>query len=492
MDQYEYVSMLKPVQVAKDDDDERQLSSEETTLLRSAIGGLMWTGLTRPDLLAELSTLQSVMNKACVKHLRASNALVLRAKRDIEAAVYYRPLESNSYRIVVIHDASAATSTKNYAQEGVLVVLMSDHLDVASNHIVASDEFAKYKLSGCAQLLHMQSSKAKRISYSTSHGETLAALNGLECGTLVSTRLAEATFGKVKPSIQQLLAVQERGNSWFPLDSHTDCKDFYELTTGLRSMPADKSQRLYILAHREARASGRLRWVILTPTEAMTADALTKVMSSPVLMKFLTTGFIEFFNAGHPLEMKRLPPSDDFDEDDLIAGDQVLEQKKAWFAGLPFLVFSKKLFFVATTTALVTPVTAQPNFVDVWSVYDWVLMAIALLLCTASASVAVLVDRSCCRRASTASSSSTPTSSQTTTAAEGSRPAAAPNSNNGPTTTPTEAAAASSSPPEPPTAERTRDVYIRKGGHVYHQRSCVYAQGAKRYGPCGFCLAHGH
>ena len=121
VDQYDYVSMLKPVHVDTNDDDERQLGASELTILRSAIGGLMWTGLTRPDLLAELSNLQSVMNKACVKHLRASNALVQRAKRDCEAAIHYRPLKSDSYRIVVIHDASAATASKNYAQEGVLV-----------------------------------------------------------------------------------------------------------------------------------------------------------------------------------------------------------------------------------------------------------------------------------------------------------------------------------------------------------------------------------
>ena len=47
----------------------------------------------------------------------------------------------------------------------------------------------------------------------------------------------------------------------------------------------------------------------------MTADALTKIMSSPCMMKWLTTGCIDFWNTGHPLEMKRLPPSNELDED---------------------------------------------------------------------------------------------------------------------------------------------------------------------------------
>ena len=208
------------------------------------------------------------MNRAKVKHLKDANDMVTRAQRDKEAAIYYRNLDAQHYRIACAHDASAASAAKNYAQEGVIVVLMADYLDVESNHVIATDEFADSRLSGKAQLLHMQSNKAKRVSYSTSHGETLAAINGLECATLVSSRLAEITYGECKPSINQLLAIQERGCKHFPVDTYAGAKDFWELSTGQKSLPQDKSQRLYILAHREARASGRIRWVILTQLSA--------------------------------------------------------------------------------------------------------------------------------------------------------------------------------------------------------------------------------
>ncbi|CAE7272753.1 RE1 [Symbiodinium natans] len=361
VDQSEYVSMLQLIPIVKGDPDDRDLLPAELTSLRSAIGGLMWTGLTRPDLLAELSTLQSVMNKAKVKHLKDANELVLRAQRDKEAAILYRDLECSSYRIVCIHDASAASSTKNYAQEGVIVVLMADYLDVKENHVIASDEFARARLSGKAQLLHMQSNKAKRVSYSTSHGETLAAINGLECATLVSTRLAEITYGGKAPTIQQLLATQERGCVYFPVDMHTDARDFWELSTGAKALPQDKSQRLYILAHREARSTGRIRWVILTPTECMTADALTKPMVSDCLMEWLTTGVIKFWNTGHPLEMKRLPPAAQVSEDDLLAGDTVLQEKDAWFIAIPALATSSKLFYVLVASSLMSTARAQPS-----------------------------------------------------------------------------------------------------------------------------------
>ena len=72
----------------------------ETSTLRSGVGALMWsfdvdTGVTRPDLLAELSALKGIVNKVMVKHLKGANLLVARAKHDKAAAIFYRPLLAN-------------------------------------------------------------------------------------------------------------------------------------------------------------------------------------------------------------------------------------------------------------------------------------------------------------------------------------------------------------------------------------------------------------
>ncbi|CAJ1456798.1 unnamed protein product [Effrenium voratum] len=201
---------------------------------------------------------------------------------------------------------------------------MADNINMEKEHYVADDSFAQNQLSGRAQLVYASSNKAKRISYSTSHGETLAAINGLENATLLSARFSEITTGGNKPSIHDLLAVQEHGARHFPVDAATDCRDVFELTTGHRSLPQDKSQRLYILAHREARAAGRLRWFVLLPTECMTADSLTKVMQCPNMMELLTTGRVKFFNTGHSIEMKRLPPQTSVSEEDLLEGDNAI------------------------------------------------------------------------------------------------------------------------------------------------------------------------
>ena len=120
-----------------------------------------------------------------------------------------------------------------------------------------------------------------------------------------------------------MAAAQERGCDFLPVVAYTDCRDFYELTTGKQNVPQDTSQRVYILCHREARVVGRLRWTILIPTQCMLADALTKVMVAKQLLGLLTSGLVNFKNEdGHPTEGRRLPPQVDFNEGDLEEGDQ--------------------------------------------------------------------------------------------------------------------------------------------------------------------------
>ena len=300
----------------------------------------------------------------------------------------------------------------------------------------------------------------------------------------MSTRLAEATYSSQRPTLQQLLAIQERGCHHFPVDMHTDARDFWELSTGSRSLPQDKSQRLYILAHREARASGRIRWVILTPTECMTADALTKVMTSPVLMEWLTTGSIKFWNTGHPLEMKRLPPTDNLNEQDLIDGDKSLEKKKAWFLNVPMFMFSKKLFGVVMMSTMIHGVASQPAEAPptyTVDMHDLILVGIMVLLSISSAALAICCDRAFVRQQSTTSLSSTSTSTLS------------PPTTYSPTaTTPmaTSSTAHHEPPPSVPLSNDGMQVWVRQKGHSYHTRECVYAQGGRKLTPCGFCNPH--
>ena len=87
-----------------------------------------------------------------------------------------------------------------------------------------------------------------------------------------------------------------------PTDYCGDCRDVFELVTGTRTLPQDKSQRLYILSLKENRISGRMRMMVLVPTQCMTSDSLTKPMIHYSMMHLLSTGLIKFANEiDHPV-----------------------------------------------------------------------------------------------------------------------------------------------------------------------------------------------
>ncbi|CAE7229459.1 unnamed protein product [Symbiodinium sp. CCMP2592] len=252
----------------------------------------------------------SSVTQAKVMHLKQANAVIKRAQDEIGhgLGLHYRKLKP-PFKLACIHDSSAAGNVRHYAQEGVLVLLMEDRLKARE------DEYEKtlmdhetQLLSGKAHLLWGHGAKAKRTSYSTSHAETLAAISGLEASSLITVRLAELLHMSKRPTVTSLLTAQELGLRQIPVDDFTDCKDFYELASGDKSVSQDKGQRLYILAFREARLHGRVRWLVLTPTESMTADGLTKSMVAPPLMELLSTGTVNFYNQGdHKMQLRRLP-----------------------------------------------------------------------------------------------------------------------------------------------------------------------------------------
>ena len=329
MQQYDFTASLKTTEIKDGKDEERSLTKEEVTQYRSILGGLLWLTATRIDLVAEVCRLQTFVTQAKVKHLKMANDIVKRAqdKKYKDLAIIYRHFpRSSGWRLACVHDASSASQGRTYANEGILVLLTIDKLNIDDKiHDISGLHYDPELFGGPAHILWSQGNKAKRISYSTSHGETLAAINGLESSSLVALRLGELLINEKKPTLHQLAALQEQGVPFLPVDCYTDCRDFYELTTGVKSMPQDKGQRIYIMAHREARLCGRIRWVILIPTSCMTSDALTKVMVSPCLNELLTTGVVQFWNVpGHPIEARRLPKFEEIEEEHLHMGDKEL------------------------------------------------------------------------------------------------------------------------------------------------------------------------
>lgn len=262
--QKEFAEKMKEAPVPKRADESR-LTPEEISDFRSILGALLWVTATRLDIISDVSLLQARVTIAEVKDIKVANSVLDKVKRYSEIGLHYRQFESENLRLVCVHDASSASKGRHYAQEGVLILLADDKWK--GHHIDLEEEFDSQSVKahgGVMHVLHSHGAKAKRVSYSTSHAETLSMVNALESSILITTRLSELAHHLVSPTIAQLTEMQEHGNPTIPSDFYTDCQDLWELVTGMLTLPQDKSQRLYILGIREARlyvvAFGSSRW----------------------------------------------------------------------------------------------------------------------------------------------------------------------------------------------------------------------------------------
>ena len=102
-------------------------------------------------------------------------------------------------------------------------------------------------LSSRLHVLVMSSKKAKRISQSTSHAESLAAHNCLAHAEMISQRMAEI-FCPYRIDTSAMLAIDESDKFDLAIDHYTDCHDLFDLVCGDRGCPQDKTQRLIILS----------------------------------------------------------------------------------------------------------------------------------------------------------------------------------------------------------------------------------------------------
>jgi len=220
--------------------------------------------------------------------------------------------------LLVAADSSHGTKETAYANDGLVVLLAHD--DLVKEHRIAKytlTEEDAAKLGGVTHVTGSYGRKAKRVSYSTSQGETTGAAGGQEFAQMIATRYSEVFYGK-EMSLTHTIQIWERGLYVIPIDHLTDCADFFELACGERTMPQDKAQKLYITSFREMRLVGKIRRFLLIPTESMVADALTKAIKPLQIWKLLTSGAVRFENtAKHPITQRMLSRQQEFTEKDL-------------------------------------------------------------------------------------------------------------------------------------------------------------------------------
>ena len=100
---------------------------------------------------------------------------------------------------MVITDAGANTKYSNYYREGTLVVIMQDDMEKDATKRVIEMEHSDLDnigLSGQGHIVGSFGRRAKRVSWSTSQGECLAAVGGEELGQMIAARYTEVFMAK--------------------------------------------------------------------------------------------------------------------------------------------------------------------------------------------------------------------------------------------------------------------------------------------------------
>ena len=245
-------------------------TASEHTQFRAVVGALLYLCFTRVDIVADVVTLQQYVQAPLVSHIKEANALVRRAQQEPYLGLLFLPLPP-PWRFLSIGDASGASTKTSYAIEGGLALRMSDAPDMPRT----KQELCGSWLNGTAHILVHSGKRAKRISHSTSHGETLAMNSiGVIC-EMIAMRFTELVW-PWDPTLDELITADQNGQYNSPIDSLTDCKDLWELLNGLKGVPQDKSQRLIILSLREKRVVRKVRRTIWMHTSDMVANPLTK------------------------------------------------------------------------------------------------------------------------------------------------------------------------------------------------------------------------
>lgn len=308
MTQKEFAEKMKAAPVPNRAGDAR-LTPGEISDFRSILGALLWVTATRLDIITDVSLLQARVTVAEVKDIKVANTVLDKVKRYSEIGLHYRQFTSENLRLVCVHDASSASEGRHYAQEGILILLADDQWKGRS--IDREEEFDSETVKAYSGVMHVLRShgvKAKRVSYSTSHAETLSMVNALESSTLVATRLTELAHHLVNPAIAHLTDLQEHGNPTIASHFYTDYQDlFWELVTGTLTVP------------REARLCGRTRLFTLVPAQSMLADGLTKPMESHALLLPLSAAKVEMFGVDGE---QSFPTLRDMEENDLLMTDE--------------------------------------------------------------------------------------------------------------------------------------------------------------------------
>ena len=315
LQQKEYALQLKKIEISREraKQDQAACTDKEKHDLHVGIGGLLFLCYTRLDLVCDTLVLQSHVKNAVVADLKLHNSTVQRAHKDADMGLVFRKLRRPTC-IAGVADASGSSSKSSYALEGKCVLRKEDSLVWPDDGV--NGEMPGSFWNGKAHMLLHNGKKAKRVSQSTSHAESLAHLSvSMDC-ELLAMRFTEMC-SPAPMTLFKMMEVDLDGGYDVAIDLMTDCNDLFELLVGQKGVPQDKTQRLVIMALRERRLLQKVRCTLKVTDRDMLANPLTKhVAYQFVFDHFMKTGELVLQDR---MLFRKARKVADFDETDLVS-----------------------------------------------------------------------------------------------------------------------------------------------------------------------------
>ena len=292
--QREYVAeKLEQIELSRDDFRNKTGSAtpEQLALFRTALGQCAWTTHNwRYEFLAETCRLQGCVSDLHVVDLFDLNKLIRNMKHAGESCFIPRLSETGDVFVQVIVDGGGgdqATSDFKKGQSGILIGI----------GVVGSDELA---------VVHVKSSRARRVTHDSFDVETVTAVDGLDAGLCVAG-MVEEFYSRPLPDLktrvlQRQITPGADGSAWprkrvlVVLD--TDCMSLVANVKAPKVVRRLSKRRAIDVS--DMRECVRLGELSVRAIEGVTnpLDAATKALGKTVatrkiLCELLSTGIYE-------------------------------------------------------------------------------------------------------------------------------------------------------------------------------------------------------